>query len=72
MAMPSCGPTRGCRCRILDHKRFLEAMELPADVKARTVVAIHESEGIDEHFFGGRFGGACSRLSHARDAGAGS
>ena len=36
--------------RILDHKRFLEAMRLPEHARGRTVVEIHECEGVASRF----------------------
>jgi predicted acetyltransferase len=44
-------PTAECRpytrmsLRVLDHKRFIEAMHLPNDVRGEVAVTIHESEG---------------------------
>jgi predicted acetyltransferase len=36
--------------RVLDHKRFLEAMRLPAHHRGKVVVAVHESEGHESRF----------------------
>jgi predicted acetyltransferase len=43
-------PHTRMQARILDHKRFLEALKLPAGAKAKTVVAVHESEGTTNTF----------------------
>jgi predicted acetyltransferase len=36
--------------RILDHKRFLEALHLPQQTRGRAVIAIHETEGSVSRF----------------------
>jgi len=43
-------PHTRMQVRILDHKRFLEALKLPAEAKAKAVVAVHESDGLATTF----------------------
>jgi predicted acetyltransferase len=38
-------PYTRMQCRILDHRRFLEAMRLPADARGPVAVTVHETEG---------------------------
>lgn len=42
---PAARPYTRMQCRVLDHRRFLEAMRLPADVRGRVAVTVHETEG---------------------------
>lgn len=42
---PECRPYTRMSIRVLDHKRFVEAMSLPTDVRGRVAVTIRESEG---------------------------
>jgi predicted acetyltransferase len=44
-ATPECRPYTRMSLRILDHKRFIEAMHLPPDVRGEVAVTIHETEG---------------------------
>jgi predicted acetyltransferase len=42
---PECRPYTRMQIRVLDHKRFVEAMKLPDDVRGRVAVTVHETEG---------------------------
>ena len=42
---PEARPYTRMQCRILDHRRFLEAQRLPPDVRGRVAVTVHETEG---------------------------
>ena len=42
---PEARPYTRMQCRILDHRRFLEAMHFPADVRGRVAVTVREAEG---------------------------
>ena len=42
---PECRPYTRMGIRVLDHKRFVEAMRLPADARGRVAVTVHETEG---------------------------
>ena len=42
---PEARPYTRMQCRVLDHRRFLEAMRLPADARGRVGVTVHETEG---------------------------
>jgi predicted acetyltransferase len=42
---PECRPYTRMSLRVLDHKRFIEAMRLPNDVRGEVGVTIHETEG---------------------------
>lgn len=42
---PEARPYTRMQCRILDHRRFLEALRLPTDVRGRVGVTVHETEG---------------------------
>jgi predicted acetyltransferase len=43
-------PHTRMQVRILDHKRFLEALKLPSDRSGKVVVSVHESEGMESRF----------------------
>jgi predicted acetyltransferase len=43
-------PQTRMQVRILNHKRFLESLKLPSDVRAKTAVAVRESEGTTSTF----------------------
>ena len=49
-AVAECKPYTRMQVRILDHVRFLEAMQLPSDAKGSAVVAVHECEGHESRF----------------------
>jgi hypothetical protein len=42
---PEVRPYTRMQIRVLDHKRFVEAMKLPEDVRGRVGVTVHETEG---------------------------
>jgi predicted acetyltransferase len=48
--VPKMVPHTRMQVRILDHKRFLEALMLPADVKGTMTISVHECEGIESKF----------------------
>jgi predicted acetyltransferase len=48
---PECRPYTRMSLRILDHKRFIEAMHLPAEVHGEVGVKIHETEGHTSHLW---------------------
>jgi predicted acetyltransferase len=42
---PELRPYTRMQVRVLDHKRFVEAMRLPTDVRGQVAVTVHETEG---------------------------
>lgn len=44
-AVPQAKPYTRMQIRVLDHKKFLEAMKLPSSVRGAAVVAVRETEG---------------------------
>jgi predicted acetyltransferase len=48
--VPKLSPYTRMQVRILDHKRFLEALKLPTATAGRAVVAVHESEQTTSKF----------------------
>ena len=49
-AVPELRQSTRLQLRVLDHKRFIEAMHLPDDCRGRTAVAVQEAEGTSSRF----------------------